>query len=1065
MSRTPLCDRLYEFIDGELSDSDAQEFRLHLAECQICPDELEDMLQLAALQDELYGDDARLKNPTPKPPPPLPSPTPPLPPRSPSPPPTLLSSSSMATMEAPPPSVPSTATPVGDSSLVPFCPWLVPFRKVAVAVVLAAVAVTVLVVVGAEWRGATGPDGGSTDGPDQAIAANFIAALGETRKIEGRLSYAPADRYRHYDVQRNGTGAVEKIPYSVIAGMEERAVHRGMAAASLLMGNLDRVEEHLDRAGETPDTWSDRALLLLKRGKKQDLEEAVVLLERALAEDPEHAQAWWNRGLVLEALGLELQAAEAFDTVAGFGEEGWSTEARNRARALRQLQKDRKDTWYDLHRRGEIMTRGGRLLTADDVETQPGVVRHHLYEAIRTASDAERVQALRPLAEAVDRAHRTDALGRLVDRVTSSDFSARGPLAREYAVFFHDAKKAQDPVSRPRIEQLLGQLRADDAYGDILLGALRYATPDYRASARYFAEYRELAHNLDDPWFALVADEQEANLLLRRGENHDVIELLTGELESCQSLAFRCVRLEYLLASAYIALNRPGPANRFIEDGWKRARSAKEYFYQLKLLSRLGRVLHMSDDVAGRWFPVVRDYFYERGKREANCVFQYGIHVTLAQIAINANRHGAERREMDRARALVGPDRLCPEEPPMDLERAIVLAFLLRSADGGSASEVSRLRSGLGELRTRFRDKPGHLVLLDHLEGRLLIDRDQDKGQELLEQAIVRAARHSDDPMARKARGYSYSVLVHSVARRGEYLRALELLADEVGLPAPPSCSLGLAREESLLIVARGRDGGVHAAVTSLGPDEMVSDDWTVPPEFVRVLDGCERVDVYARAPFLGKAMLLPGSMAWRFRVARTGDLPSPPAERRIVVVSDIIAPEHLKLDTLRSRHSPAAGAIWIRGENATPTRVLEAISDATEIEIRAHGITELGVTHLVLSPGRGDRDYSLSAEQIRSRTLTGAPVVVLGACEAGSSARYSHESWGLAPAFIEAGARAVFASPAPIQDLDADAFFAAIRDAVARGVEPAVALRDRRQARKLSTGEFSWVDRVVVFE
>jgi hypothetical protein len=62
-----------------------------------------------------------------------------------------------------------------------------------------------------------------------------------------------------------------------------------------------------------------------------------------------------------------------------------------------------------------------------------------------------------------------------------------------------------------------------------------------------------------------------------------------------------------------------------------------------------------------------------------------------------------------------------------------------------------------------------------------------------------------------------------------------------------------------------------------------------------------------------------------------------------------------------------------------------------------------------------------------------------------------------------------VIASPDPVQDLGAQAFFAAVRERVAGGADPAVAVRDERQAfaARARPGQHdnAWVAGVVVFE
>ena len=71
----------------------------------------------------------------------------------------------------------------------------------------------------------------------------------------------------------------------------------------------------------------------------------------------------------------------------------------------------------------------------------------------------------------------------------------------------------------------------------------------------------------------------------------------------------------------------------------------------------------------------------------------------------------------------------------------------------------------------------------------------------------------------------------------------------------------------------------------------------------------------------------------------------------------------------------------------------------------------------------------------------------------------------GLAEAFLRSGASAVIASPDAVPDRGALPFFAAVRDRVVAGAEPAVALRDERTRRLAASPDETWVSSVVVFE
>jgi len=140
---------------------------------------------------------------------------------------------------------------------------------------------------------------------------------------------------------------------------------------------------------------------------------------------------------------------------------------------------------------------------------------------------------------------------------------------------------------------------------------------------------------------------------------------------------------------------------------------------------------------------------------------------------------------------------------------------------------------------------------------------------------------------------------------------------------------------------------------------------------------------------------------------------------------------------------------------------------DAQVIEFHTHGIIGNDVTepsYLVLSPELG-RQYTLTAADVAQVALAGAPLVILGACHAAASSRSPEGGIGLAEAFLRSGARAVIASPDAIPDRAATAFFAAVRERVERGADPAVALRDERLRRLTGSHDDAWMSGLVVFE
>jgi CHAT domain-containing protein len=138
----------------------------------------------------------------------------------------------------------------------------------------------------------------------------------------------------------------------------------------------------------------------------------------------------------------------------------------------------------------------------------------------------------------------------------------------------------------------------------------------------------------------------------------------------------------------------------------------------------------------------------------------------------------------------------------------------------------------------------------------------------------------------------------------------------------------------------------------------------------------------------------------------------------------------------------------------------------ASFVEVHAHSLTGVAdddAAVLVLSPD-GDGRYVLTATDFAGAELASHPVVILAACEAGSTAPSFHAAWGLADAILTAGASAVIASPSPIGDAAAPRFFANVRARILGGRDPASALHDERNE-WTDPAYRAWIDQLVVFE
>ncbi len=141
--------------------------------------------------------------------------------------------------------------------------------------------------------------------------------------------------------------------------------------------------------------------------------------------------ARWNRALALRDLGLGLSAADDLDRVAAL-DPAWAGEARQRAGALRAELIAQRDSWQRVVADGFAMVAGGPPITPALARRHPGRARVFFQDAVRTATTAARLDALRPLARALD-GLAGDRLERIVDDAAGRLTPARLALIDAYA--------------------------------------------------------------------------------------------------------------------------------------------------------------------------------------------------------------------------------------------------------------------------------------------------------------------------------------------------------------------------------------------------------------------------------------------------------------------------------------------------------------------------------------------------------------------------------------------------------------------------------------------------------
>jgi hypothetical protein len=829
---------------------------------------------------------------------------------------------------------------------------------------------------------------------------------------------------------------------------------------------------------------ADRAALALADHQS---ERALAMTDAALAQRPGHPAALWNRALALRDLGLSRSSAAAFREVARLGEPGWAEEARQRASTVDREVTAAQQRYDRINRASAALAQGknrgdnpgenpGKIeLLPDDARAQPGFARGVLYDAIRAAATPAQLAALQPLADAIDGADHDTAM---VDAIARARANLHPELSRLYAEMIRSLAAEMQIIPRTGDERpvpagaergkLLAALRAARA-DDLLIGVLMKTGDDrWTVNPREIDEFARLTAASPDPWMQLLGLQQQAQLALKQEDYTRAEAILLRAKQRCTaaSPAFRCITIHKLLGELYLRWQRLPEARSVLTAAWSRARETGEWLLQYAVLGQLPSLYLLGDDVGGSGLPLVRAYTDELvlgapADEGYRCLTEAWGRDQVAQSLINQLRFDDARRELAR------PDCERKHEAELEANHLFVRAEVARFGDTDPA--IAELRRKIDDARKLPDASPGDQVVLDHAEGRLLIDRDPAAGQALLERAITEArALPASVIRAHKAAGWSYSVLVVAAAHRGDGDAALRLLGREQELTVPDRCVLGLAIEDhQRAVVARDAAGKTLVHFDAERTTPAIDPASLVPPDIAAALAACPVVDAIARPPVHGMARLLGDAIAWRYLARR--DRPaapsgaSPPVSVRSLVIGDVEPPPGLELPRLATWST--SGEL-LSGAAATPSRVLSAIGTAGEVTIHAHGLVDVALpeaSFLALSPDPDGR-FALTTADVRKAHFAASPLIVLAACRSASAAPVWHQTWSLPAAFVLAGARAVIASAAPIPDGDAPAFFDAVRDQVRTGTSVAVALRDVRR-QWLGDRRADWVRDVIVFE
>ncbi|NTX14664.1 CHAT domain-containing protein [Myxococcus sp. CA051A] len=865
-----------------------------------------------------------------------------------------------------------------------------------------------------------------------------------TRPLEPRLSVPAADVHRPYVRPREERPSIA-VPLRELARLEESGDRAGIAASYLLHGDPQQGLAHLAHAPPSLNRDNDQAVaaFLLKRN-----DEALTWLDGLLETSPRHPQALWNRALVLREMGLHLLAASVFDEVAALGEPGWSAEAREHASWLRASVSQRAESWNGTRTALTQLAQDANLpIPLEEARRHPGISRGLFYDVVRTAPTSARVQALLPLAELLDRIHGGTALADHTRNIATRDFTRRAPLAAEYARLLRE----RQPASPDYLTRLRGA-----GEHDLLLGA-RLLTPEAQSPPE---ELERVARQWNDPWIHLLVQDELARQEGLAGEAWQADQRLKAALTLCREkrLRPRCADLLRKVSHRATSANRLSEAEDTGRASWREAQAMGEWELESAALRALAQAARFQFRVAS-----ARAYLSEYLARAPDtCDVKNYVHRNIAALELMRLRPKEARRALSRAQEC---------NPSVGLIGAWTLTDLMRLDP--RPEDAEQISAELTRAHAT-RETPGRRMLAQLVQARFELLKDRKQGNARLAAVIRQAAPYlNTDADARDTVAVAYQTMAVTAGEAGAFSEVPGVVADHLGVASPKQCALIAAAEaERTVVVALGPRGqvlGHHDASRK----EPLGDDLSglVPEKLLTLLRSCPRVEVLAAPPLDSRSGLLPPEMAWSYRVAMDASpepkrKPPPPLH---VVVANVETPSGLGLARLSSWEStpaPIGQSMELSGAQATPSRVLEAMSRATDIEFHAHGVVDRSLSEapvIALAPEYDGR-YALTSEALKQVRLEGSPVVLLGACSAARLPPFLHQTSSLPQAFVGAGARAVFAATVDIPD-SAGRFFQGVRERIHAGATPAVALRAERLRWLRDVKGAPWVTRVLLYE
>ncbi len=897
----------------------------------------------------------------------------------------------------------------------------------------------------------------------------FAALMDERfRSIDARLCYPAAARHRPRGTPGRLPGTEGKLLSMQALGRLERAGDpHGVAVANLLAGELSQARARLDvliaEGTRAPAVLNDRAVVALTEG---DIAGALELLDEILSRDDRHPQALFNRAQALQALQLPRSAQTLFEQVGDLKESGWGEEARQQAELLRAEARRKASAWKENRRLRDEMARTGKPPDVRLVEEHPESLHEGFFDALWIAQDAAAVNALMPLARALDAHFGSSSLTRLVAKVSNTNFEKRRPLAVRYAGYIEGKVRGDEMVA------FALEHKEEPEVQDLVLGALAVTG----LVKDHLELFRRLAAPLDDPWLETVEQEGRWAHAYAIRNYQEAARVAADGLARCQRVPLhrRCVMYETRLAQALTRQFRLTEAHSHLRHA-RTSALARGLMLQDSMLLSVTAKLEVD-----RFRTSMARAFTEEVTRnpESRCIDRMDAHERLAQDALWRGR-------LQEAAGHLRDVKPCPRRSTWT-PLGLTIAASLRRIDPALV-DVRAAEKTIDALPSQLfstAESQGQMMLAI---GRWrILDPDPLPGREQLQKALVAAANANavERPLVESG---AREELAFDAAKRGHWSESLDWLIASANVRPRERCTLAVAVEtERELVIARGPrasattkgsgsaiEGSIlHRAVPN-GMDfaTATSRPPRLPNRVLELLRGCDSVQVVAPARQRRWPGVLPQDTAWSYANGTLdGETPSDirndqPKVR--LVVSDPRPPIAMllsRLTPIEPDRSP--GAISLYGADASPANVLRRLPEADIVEFHVHGVTDTEVsqeTSLILSPD-ANGDFLLSRTDLEGLALPRRPIVLLAACHAAGVATRRPDAGELAGAFMRAGARAVVASTSAIPDGQGERFFAQLRLELERERSVARALRNVRS--KLPRGKHSaWVEAMLAYE